>query len=284
MAELVEINNPNDGSSTYDQIAIEKGTLADGSNMALLATPNIDTSTATDLSTGYTSYLDGAGLPADYYRFRYKNSGSSAYSAYSDIFQAGTTIMHTRFRNRMRDRNSASYFFTNNDITDILANSIRKLFPHTYNEVIDESITTNSAVRKYSFPNGVHRVNDIEFLDANGDVAIFPRNWKLRAKQIIFDSPPPDGYTMRLYADKMFRKLAEVPDFLDDLILDLMQLEALQTFEMDRSKYYKYTTVVNPEGGNLPSITRAIERLTLTTSQRLNSLRRVRRPGVIKLV
>lgn len=283
MAKLLEIRNPQDLNATYDQIEIQRGTLADGSDMANITTSlNIDTTTANDLTTGYTSYTDASGVDASYYQFRYKNG--STYSSYSDIFQANTTVMHSRFRRRMRDTNSDAYFFENTDIDTMLGNAIKKLFPHTYNEVIDETLTTDGTTKKFNFPIGVNRVNEIEFLDSNGDVVGKPGSYQKRARQIIFDTAPPSGYTLRCYCDKMFKKLAEIPDFFDDLILDLMALEAYQTFEADRSSYYKYTTIANPEGGNLPSLDRAIQRLVVSTTARLNSLRRVRRAGTIKLV
>ncbi len=279
----LDIRNPSDLNQTFNVISIERGVLADGSDMASLTDSYpIDTTTASDLSTGFTEYLDTSGNEDSYYRFRYKNSLTNTYSEYSDIYRSGQTIMHTRFRRRMRDTSSANYFFQDSDVTNMLDNAIRKLFPHTYNEVIDESLSTSSSVRKYSFPIGVNRVNDIEYIDNSGDVAGYPTGYKIRARQIVFDSPPPSGYTMRLYCDKMFKKLSEVPDFLDDIILDLMCLEAYETFEADRHRYYKYTTVANPEGGNLPSLRSVIERLQITTKDRLNALRRVRRPGRIK--
>ena len=281
---LLEVRNPLDLTTTYNQIEIQRGTTSSCSDMANISTSTtIDTSTANDLSTGFTSYTDSGGDTASYYRFRYKASVSGAVSAYSDIFQAGTTVMHTRFRRRMRDTNSANYFFTDADIDTMLGNSIKKLFPHTFNEVIDESLSTNGTTMKFSFPVGVNRVNDIEFLNSSGEVVQLSRNWKLRARQIIFDEAPTSGYTFRLYCDKMFKKLAEVPDIFDDLILDLMCLEAYQTMEADRTKYYRYQSVANPEGGNVPSIKGIIERLEVTTKNRLNSLRRVRRPSEIKL-
>lgn len=283
MSQLVEVRNPQDLTNTYDTIEIQGGAAADGSGMANLTTAlAIDTTTANDLTTGFSTYTDTA--DSAYYRFRYKNALSGVLSSYSDVFAANTTVMHARFRRRMRDTNSNNYYFTNDDITMLLGNAIKKLFPHTYNEVIDESLATSNTTRKYSFPVGVNRINDIEFLDSQGDVQQLPRNYKLRARQIIFDSPPPSGYTMRLYCDKMFKKLAEIPDFLDDLILDLMVLEAYEHFEAERQQFYKYTTVTNPEGGNLPSVARVIERLETTTVRRLNALRRVRRAGIIKLV
>ena len=284
MAIIVEVRNPKDLETTYDQIEIERGTLASGADMANVTTIAIDETTATDLSPGFTSYLDANGTDGThYYRFRYKQSVGGAVSSYSDIFLAGTTVMHTKFRRRMRDTNSANYFFTTDDITGFLSNSINKLYPATYNEVIDESLTTLANTEKYSYPLGVFRINEIEMLNSDGGSMGNLRNYKKRAKQIIFDSAPAVGYILRLYADKQFQKLSEIPSLFDDLILDLMQLEAMQTFEMDRSRYYRYTTVTNPEGGNLPSLSRVIERLEITTQRRLNNLRRVRRPTEIHM-
>lgn len=279
----LEIRNPEDLVSTYDQIEIQTGLVEDGSDMANVITNlNIDTARASDLSMGYTSYLHTTGTTASYYRFRYKISLSSSYSEYSEIYKAGQTIMHIRFRRRMRDTDPTSPFFTDADITTMLNNSIKKLWPHTYNESIDETLATSSTTRKYTYPVGVNRIDDIEYIDNSGDVMGFPTGFKLRARQILFDSPPPSGYTMRLYCDKMFRKFSELPVFLDDLVLDMMCLEAFETFEADRHQYYKYTTVANPEGGNLPSLRAVVERLQITTKDRLNSVRRVRRPGRIK--
>lgn len=283
MAELLDIKNPNDLESTYDQIEIQGSANSDMSSPTTITSSlAIDETTANDLGSGYTSYLDSTGYA--YYRFRYKNSSSGATSSWSDIFAADTTVMHTRFRNRMRDTNSANYFFSNSEITDFLQGAVNKLYPSSYNEVIDETLTTLASTEKYPIPLGIFRVNEIELLDSSGIVVARPSGYKKRGRQIIFDSTPPTGYTIRLYGDKQFQKFAETPILFDDLILDLMQLEAMQTFEMDRSKYYRYTTVTNPEGGNLPSLSRAIERLEITSNNRLNKLKRVRRATDMKLI
>ncbi len=285
MAVILDIRNPNDLEETYDQIEIERDTVSTGASMANIATVNIDETTANDLSTGFTEYLDANGtVDTHYYRYRYKNSSSLAVSSYSDIYLAGTTVVHTKFRNRMRDTNSSNYYFSNSEITDFLQNAINKLYPWTYNEVIDETLTTLASTEKYTIPLGIFRVNEVELVDSSGIVVSKPSGYKKRARQLIFDNTPPTGYTIRLYADKQFQSLGEVPGMFDDLIIDLMQLEAMQTFEMDRSKYYRYTTVTNPEGGNLPSLSRVIERLEITTNARLNKLKRVRRATDMKLI
>ncbi len=54
-----------------------------------------------------------------------------------------------------------------------------------------------------------------------------------------------------------------------------MRLDAYETFEADRSRYYKYTTTTNPEGGNLPSMRRVIEGLQATGILVLTGARQV---------
>ena len=286
MAWIIDVRNPKDVTGTYNQVEIQRNTSDSATGMADIKTDlAIITTNVTDVSPGYTPYTDSAGVVGThFYRYRYKNTTDSNTTGYSRIFPAGGGILHPEFRRRMRDTNSANYFFTNDDVSDLTRNAINKLFPGIYMEVIDESLTTLADTEKYNFPSGVFRVNEIEFVDSNGEVVGTPKGYKKRGRQIIFDVTPPTSYTIRLYADKQFTKLVEVPELFDDLILDLMQLEALQTFENDRSKYYRYTTVTNPEGGNLPSIARVIERLEITTKSRLNSLRRVRRATEIHLV
>lgn len=282
MAEIIDIRNPNDLTATYDQIEIQGSANSDMSSPTTLTSSlAIDTSTANDLSTGYTSYLDSTGY--NYYRFRYKVSASAAVSDWSDIFAANTTVMHTRFRNRMHDTNSANYYFTNAQVTDILANAINKLYPASWNEVIDETLSSSGTEEKYTFPVGIFRVNQIELIDSAGEVQSRPLNYQIVGRKIIFTHPLTSGYTLRLYADKKFSKLGEVPEEFDSLILDLMTLEAYQSFEADRSRYFKYTTVTNPEGGNLPSLKSVVERYEAITKLRLNELRRVRKPSDMKL-
>ena len=285
MAFIVDVRNPKDVTDTYNQVEIQRNTSDSATGMADIKTDLvIGTGKVTDVSPGYSSYNDSAGVVGThFYRYRHKNTTDSNTTGYSRIFPAGGSVLHPQFRRRMRDTNSANYFFTNDDISDLVRNAINKLFPRVYMEAIDESLTTLADTEKYNYPLGVFRINQIEFINSDGTIYSSPKNYKKRAKQIIFDTTPPTGYTIRLYVDKQFTKAVEVPELYDDLLLDLMQLEALQTFENERSKYFRYTTVTNPEGGNLPSIARVIERLEITTEKRLQSLQRVRRATFMHL-
>lgn len=281
MALPLNIRNPSDLTSTYAQIEISRAT-SEGGSYSVVTTKDIDTTTASDLSTGYTSYTDGSGDTTKWYKFRYKTSGGS-YSSYSDEFQGGTTTVDSRFRRYMRDTNSNNYFFTNDDIAGLRRDAIYSLYPATWFESIDETLSTDGTTEKFSFPSGVTRVNDIEFLNSDGSAVSRPSGWKPRGNQIIFSYAPTNGYTIRLYVDKMFRSLAEVPEIFDEYILKKMMLDAYYIMEADRSKYYKYNSVTKSEGGNLASLRLTIQNLERTVEKRLNDLRRVRKPAMINM-
>ena len=61
MAVVLKIRNPIDLTSTYDQINIERATSNSAAAMSSLDTISIDTTTASDLSSGYTAYTDSSG-------------------------------------------------------------------------------------------------------------------------------------------------------------------------------------------------------------------------------
>jgi len=123
----------------------------------------------------------------------------------------------------------------------------------------------------------------MQFLDSNGNVSATVTDYEVASRQFIFPFAPASGYTIRLFCDKMFLKAAEVPEIFDSYLLEYMMWQAWKVLEADRSKYYRYTSVAKPEGGNLPSIRATIERLELSLARRLNALRRVRKPSFIGL-
>lgn len=286
MAVILDIRNPSDLTSTYNTIEIQRGTLADASDMANITTTlAIDTTTASDLSTGYTSYTDSSGtVDVSYYRFRFKASGSGAVSSYSDVFLAGGTVIHNRFRRMMRDTNSNNYFFNSTDLDFFLDQSVSRLWPITWFETYsDTAFVPDGTTKIFTFPIGVTRVNDLDFIDSNGNNVGKTDKWRVRNKTIVFESAPPSGYTIRAWVEKRFVKLSEIPEIWDSHILNIMRLQAYEMLEADRSIYYKYNSIANPEGGNLPLISKIIERIESQIKLRENQLRRVRAPGTMNL-
>lgn len=285
MSVQIDIRNPQDLAATYTQIEIQRSVTNTVAGMADIKTDlAIDTTNASDLSSGYTSYIDSAGtVGTNYYRFRYKNG--TVYSSYSDIFLAGGSVLQTRFRRMMRDTNSNNYFFSADDADFFEIQAVQRLWPITWFETYsDTAFVPDGSTEIFNFPSGVTRITGVDFLDSSGNNLGRVINWNVRGKMLIFDSAPATGTILRVWTEKMFTKLAEVPDIWDAHLLNIMMLQAYQMLEANRSSYYKYTSVVKPEGGNLPSLNAVITRLEAQIQRRENQLRRVRRPSFIKLV
>lgn len=278
MAIILEARNPDDGIATYDKVEFHRSDTLAGS-YTLQTTQTIDVSTISDLSPGFTAWIDSTGSSSKYYKIRWKNNGSGAVSSFSDIFQGETTVLDSRFRKMMRDTNSNNYFFSNDDVSEFRKDAIYSLWPSTWQETTDTSLTSNDQTEIYTLPSGVTRLNSIDLVDTDGNTVGSPTGYSIRSNKIIFPSAPTNGYTMRLWVEKMFVKSAEVPEVFDAYLLDYMMLRAYKELEADRAKAYKYVTVAKPDQGGLNSIRDIILRLESSTEKRLNRLRRVRKPS-----
>ena len=286
MTVVVEVRNPLDLTSTYNQIEIERATSNSAGAMSNIATVSIDTTTASDLSTGYTAYNDTGGtVGTHYYRFRYKASGSGATSSYSDIFGAGGSVLQTRFRRIMRDINSNNYFFSTDDLDFFEQQAVQRLWPITWFETYSTTdFVPDGATEVFTFPVGVTRVTGIDAVNDSGETIGKKLGWRVRGRTLIFDHAPLSGETLRVWEEKMFLKLAEIPEVWDTHLLNLMKLQAFETLEADRTRFYKYNSIAKPEGGNLPGLDRIITRLETQIKLRENQLRRSRRPQFVKMV
>lgn len=286
MSVIVEARNPQDLTASYDQIEIERNTANSESGMANITTVDIDTSTASDLSTGYTGYLDAAGtVGTHFYRFRYKDSGSGAVSSYSDIFAASGSVLQSRFRRMMKDINPNNYFFSPDDLDFFETQSVQRLWPITWMETYSDSYFVPDGVTQiFNFPVGVTRLNSLEFRDQAGQVLGKKLNWQVRGRVLLFDTAPSTDIVLRAWVEKMFLKISEVPEIWDTHILNLMRLQAYEMLEGDRSRYYKYNSIAKPEGGNLSGFNNIITRIESQIKLREAQLKRVRRPQSIKLV
>ena len=286
MAIKLELRNPDDLVSTYDQIEIQRNTINSATGMADISTNTAISSTyASDLSTGYTSYTDDTGTEGThYYRFRYKNATSGAVSSYSDIFPAGGSVFTTRFRRRMRDTNSNNYFFTDDDVEIFLTETVEELYPITWIETyLDTMIVPDGTTEVFAFATGVTRVSGIELIDSSGNNQGSIKGWQLRGRYVIFDNAPSSNTTIRCWVEKKFTKAAEIPEQWDGYVLHKLMMKGYETLEADRSRYYKYTSVAKPEGGNLPSLDKIITRLEVQLQRQERLLRRVRKPADINL-
>ncbi len=286
MSVIVEVRNPEDLIDTYDQIEIQRNTSNSATGMADIKTDlEISSTYASDLGTGYTPYTDADGVVGTHwYRWRYKNSVSGAVSNYSDIFPAGGSILQSRFRRKMRDTNSNDYFFKADEIEDFEEDSVKDLWPITWFEIyLDNMIVPDGSTEIFAFSTGVTRVNSIEIVSSDGQTQGEISGWKVRGRYVIFATAPSSGNTIRVWVEKKFTKPAEVPKGWDSLIINRMRLQAFETLEADRSKFYKYNSIAKPEGGSLPSLDRIITRIEAQIMKRESQIRRVRKPADINL-
>ena len=184
----------------------------------------------------------------------------------------------------MRDTNSNDYFFTDDDIEIFLDEVVTELYPMTYQEkYLDSMITPDGSTKVFTFSTGVTRLTDIELINSSGENQGSIKGWKIRERYVIFDEAPSSGNTIRCWVEKKFLRIAEVPEQWDGYILNKIRLKAYETFEADRSKYYKYNSVVKPEGGSLPSLDKVITRIEIQILKREKQMRRTRKPAEINL-
>ena len=269
------LRNPRDVNATFDQIVIERATSLGGS-YASVSTEDVDTTTRSDISPGYTNYVDSAGDTDKYYRIKYSNSSNSAATTYSEEFRGGYELLDSIFREKFRDNKSDDYFFDDDQVAQMRNEAIDSLWPHTWMRTKDETLTTDGTTEVFTVPVGVLRIEEIEFIDSNDTVVWRPRKWKHVGNNIIFPSPPGSGHTMRLYVHKRFTKYGETPWEYDSYLLDVMMLKAYEALQSDRSKYYKYNSVVKAEGGNLPGLRLIIDSLNVTIDNKTKKLKRTR--------
>jgi len=276
------LRNPSDGVISYDQIKVYRSDSKTGT-YALIATVDIDETTIADNSPGYTIYDDSTGSSSKYYKVSYYNSGSATESDLSDVFQGETTELDAKIRRRMKDTNENTYFFSNDDIAQARDISIKSLYPATWIDTTYDVTITDGNKLLITLPSYIARMDDIRVYDANNRFVGGYNSFYKVGNKLYPLTEFPTGYIFRFIITKPYKVPAEVPEELDNYLIDVAELDLLKTLEVDRSRYYKYTTSIRPEGGNLPSLNRMIERLEISASRKLNSYRRVRECSEINL-
>lgn len=277
------LRNPNDGITSYDQIKVYRSAAKTGT-YTILATVDIDQTTIADNSPGYTLYNDAGGSDSYWYKASYYNSSSLVETDMSDAFQGETTELDTKIRRRVKDSNANKYFFSNDEIAQARDIAIKSLYPATWIDTTYDVTITDSNKTLITLPSYVARVDGIRVYDSGSNpVGNYISFYKVGNKLYPL-SEFPTGYTFRIIITKAYKVPAEVPEELDNYLLDVAEIELLKILEMDRSRYYKYTTSIRPEGGNMPSLGRIIDRLEVNANRKLNSYRRVREAGEINLV
>jgi hypothetical protein len=276
------LRNPDDGIVSYNQIRVYRSDSKTGTYV-LITTVDVDQTTITDNSPGYSVYKDPTGTSSNWYKVSYYNSSSSTESDTSDAFQGETTELDAKIRRRVKDENENKYFFDNDEIAQARDIAIKSLYPATWIDTEYDVVITDLNKKLISLPSYVARVDEILVYDATANFigsynAFYQVGNKIRPLNEF-----PVGFTFRFTIVKPYKVPAEVPEELDNYLLDVAQIELLKSMEMDRARYYKYTTSIRPEGGNMPSLGRIIDRLEVNANRKLNPYRRVRSSSEINL-
>lgn len=276
--------NPTDIDGSYDKIRLYRAT-AKGGIYALISTTTVDTTTAVDGYYGYTKVDDSGGDSNKWYKYTYYNSVTLAESGYSEEMPGGITEFDLRVRRRMKDSDYNKYFFSNDEVIDARDAAIKSLYPATWiDTAYDVLIVDGSNDKTITLPSYIARPDKIKVYNSDGDYCGEYLAFYRVGNKIYALTDFPDGYTFRFIITKPYRLLHECPEEYYTYLIDAAEIELLKLLEMDRARYYKYTAVVRPEGGNMPSLSKIIERLEVTTRKKRDEIRRVRETGEISLV
>lgn len=279
----LNVRNPDDGTSTYNQIRIYRSTTQTGT-FTLQSTVNIDLSGATEFSTGFTSYTDPTGDTTYWYEFSYYSSSTLSESTLSTAIQGGTAYLDSRIRLELSDSDSTAPnypFWSNSEVAAARQDAVDALYPAYFKDWVDTSLTTVQGSWTYTLPPTLFNVSYIEVWDqTQSPYALITTiedfdivGGKIRL-QNTSDVNLNSGYTMYIYCSKRITDSADVPSYMDDALIRKAISVLLRKLLWDRAKYQRYTTIIRPEGSNMPSIQSQIKDYEAFFANRLNQVKK----------
>lgn len=235
----IYIENPKDGTDTYDNIEIRRDS---DSYAAQYALPAIDLTTRTLFGPGYTKYVDTAGTSTMKYKVRYY-AADVGYSDYSDIITAGNSGVIDLVRTQLKDTDSAAYIFADTELQDMEMRSVNSLFPQLVLEAQDTTNTLAQDQIDYPLPVGAFRIlevhkgaladNDWEEID---DYSTVSNGTKLRIPE---DDVGSGGDVLTINYTRPYRHIGEVPTVLHDIVMNSMLAECYEILSNDRGVKFK---------------------------------------------
>lgn len=264
----LNVRNPDDATASYDKIRIYSSSSQTGT-FTLLATVTIDLTGRTEFSTGFTSYTDSSGTTSTWYEFSYYNSSTLVESTLSIAIQGGTAYLDTRIRMELQDNDSTAPnypFWTNDTIAAARQDAVNSLYPHFFKEWVDKTLTTTQGNWEYTLPATLFDVSKVEIWDQSASpytlITVIDDfdvvNGVIRL-HLTSDVNLDSGYQMYIYCNKRITDSADVPEYMDELLMNKAVAVLLKQLLWDRLKYARYTTLIRPEGGNAPSIMQMIK-------------------------
>lgn len=279
----LNVRNPDDGTSSYNQIKIYRSATQTGT-FTVIETANIDLSGATEFSTGFTSYTDSTGDTTYWYKFSYYQSASSSESTLSTAIQGGTAAIDSRIRLELSDSDTTAPnypFWTNDEVAAARQDAVNALYPEYFKDWVDTSLTTSQNSWSYTLPATLFNVEYIDVWDQTAtpyNKITTITDFDVIGGKIYLNSTSDvnldSGYTMYIHCSKRITESADVPSHMDEALMRKACAVLLRKLLWDRAKYQRYTTIIRPEGSNMPSIQQQIKDYEAFFNQRLNQVKK----------
>lgn len=245
--------NPKDGTSTFDQVKFYEADDNAGTGAALVATEDIDTTTADIDFPGYTSYVHTTGDTAKYCNSKWYNSGSTLTSDYGDTWVLqGNDRIDTRFGQEMADTSNAVFSAT--EVDNFKDAALQEMYPELFANVIDASLTivnsTTTQTYLYTVPAGIFAINEVGIGYPNHTAAqsrsfkiVKSTNYTIEGNTLKFDSISgfTNGYPIRLLASKKFQEIGELPKVYDYILILHMKMQAYLRLADDFPRFKKWS-------------------------------------------
>lgn len=279
----LSVRNPDDSTSSYDKIKIYSSTTQTGT-YSLVSTVAIDLSQATEFSSGFTQYTDSSGTTSTWYEFSYYNSSTLVETTLSTAIQGGTAYLDSRIRIELQDNDTTAPnypIFSNDEIAAARQDAVNMLYPEYGKEWVDKTVTTVQNQWTYTIPPTLYNINKIEIWDETATP--FNKIAEIQAYDVVGNTlrlqNPTDvainsGYKMYLYATKRITDSADVPSYMDEMLMAKACEVLVRHLVWDRSKYQRYTTIIRPEGGNIPSLMQMIKYYNSLYMTRRNEIKK----------
>lgn len=229
----ISVPNPNDGTTTFDQIQHGEADDSSGTNAAVINTSSIDTSERSQINPGTTNYIYTSGNTSKYYSGRYKNSTSGVTTDWMDWTLGGKDRWDTMFENEMSDTTNAVW--SQATVARFKQWALEALYPDIQRTVIDTSLTIDndsSPAYTYEVPFGITEITEVGVGDIDNTTSSFRvllhNNWKFEANKlhIMNLSGLSTGDTIRLVATKKYLEVGDVPERFDRLIMNHLKMNA----------------------------------------------------------
>ena len=240
--------NPIDGVASFNQIKFSEADDSLGTNSAVIATVNIDTTTRNALDSGSTHYNYISGDTAKYYAGLYYNSVTGATSSATDYIKGGYDRIDILFMNHYADTTGSVFSATDRDRLKKFA--LEALFPEIKKPSIDTSLsidlTAGALKYTYSLPYGVYEVNEVGIGDVDNNTSRFSTipvdNWMIENDKLhIFNvGSYAHGDTIRLLCMKKYQFIGEVPDRFDEMILNHMLMNSYLMLADDYPRFKRF--------------------------------------------